>query len=82
MNGASDWEMGVGEEARDDSMDVRAMPDTMRMSLRDYFAGQALAGMIGNSNAEQMDKSMSGEDALARAAYVVADAMLKERARE
>lgn len=49
----------------------------MGMSLRDYFAAQALAGM-----AEGRDWSTCpGDDmnALARQAYVIADAMLKAR---
>ncbi len=43
------------------------------MSLRDYFAGQALAGMFG-------DATRSGEfEAYARDAYRAADAMIAER---
>lgn len=46
------------------------------MSLRDWFAGQALAGMLANPHAPQ-----SGADMYARDAYTVADAMLAERAK-
>lgn len=43
------------------------------MSLRDYFAGQALAGAMADSN-------VSGDpESLAEAAYTVADAMLAAR---
>ena len=44
------------------------------MSLRDYFAGQALMGML----ASQMDV---GGDLMASAAYLYADQMLLERAK-
>lgn len=44
------------------------------MSLRDWFAGQALAGMIAHDNAGDME-----DDILARTAYRTADAMLAER---
>lgn len=46
------------------------------MSLRDYFAGQALAGL----NAVP-ESNMTAEDE-ARWAYASADAMLKERQRK
>ena len=46
------------------------LPDTqMSISLRDYFAGQALTGLV---NREQPDSP----DNIARMAYAVADAML------
>lgn len=46
------------------------------MTLRDYFAGQALAGLSGLARIE----GMSPED-LASMAYADADAMLKERSK-
>lgn len=49
----------------------RSSYDGEGMSLRDYFAGQALAGMIGHTNAEN--------DVLAKTSFEVADAMLKAR---
>jgi len=49
------------------------------MTLRDWFAGQALLGILANPTVRQADKSMSGEEALARTAYAVADAMIKAR---
>ena len=45
------------------------------MSLRDWFAGQALAGMLASE-----ESSGTWED-FARSAYRLADAMLKERKR-
>ena len=44
------------------------------MALRDYFAGQALVGLIANPN--MTDKE------LARYAYAAADAMLTQRERK
>jgi hypothetical protein len=44
------------------------------MTLRDWFAGQALAGLLGNSN---YGPPNSKEDA--NMAYLIADAMLKAR---
>lgn len=43
------------------------------MTLRDYFAGQALAGWISNPTTK------SKADELAKASYILADAMLKVR---
>lgn len=50
------------------------------MSLRDWFAGQAIAGMLSNSNGLMVkDKRVQDEKSYAFAAYAVADAMLKAR---
>lgn len=46
------------------------------MTLRDYFAAHALQGLL----AVPVD-SPPGPDLYARAAYLMADAMLKERAK-
>lgn len=43
------------------------------MSLRDWFAGQALAGALADTN------NVASAEANAKAAYAMADAMLKER---
>jgi hypothetical protein len=45
-------------------------PDNQGMSLRDYFAAKALAGVI---------DPMSSADLIARYCYAVADAMMKAR---
>ena len=52
------------------------------MSLRDYFAGQALSESIRHELELRIEKISPGEfryAEVARAAYVVADAMLAER---
>ena len=45
------------------------------MELRDYFAAKAMQGLCANPNAEPS----IGQEVWAKAAYQVADAMLKER---
>lgn len=45
------------------------------MTLRDYFAGQALIAIASDGN----DKLELGKDDLAKIAYIIADAMLQER---
>ncbi len=47
------------------------------ISIRDYFAGQALAGLLGWSPAECDDQYQS--ETAARIAYRMADAMMAER---
>ena len=55
------------------------------MTLRDYFAGQALAGFLANPAATEAQTSVEHEGSLeelaALASYSFADAMLKERER-
>lgn len=46
----------------------------MGMTMRDYFAGKAIQGMLANDQAHKSD-----EDMLARNAYKMADAMLRAR---
>lgn len=48
-------------------------PHLWGMSLRDYFAGQALVGTLAGPDAGPRDKD------IARRAYELADAMLAER---
>lgn len=63
-----------------------ARPSDMGMSLRDWFAGQALAALI-QAHAEEivMEASSHGvvgaewTNPIAHAAYDIADAMLSER---
>ena len=55
------------------------------MELRDYFAGQALVGILANvagdlvRDASKMDDPRDGLGRIGRLAYVMADAMLKAR---
>ena len=49
--------------------------DELGMTLRDYFAGLAMQGLISIN-----DLDLTHED-YARLAYLIADAMLKERAK-
>ena len=45
------------------------------LSIRDYFAGQALAGLLASPNI----RDGAQPNLAAQAAYIVADAMLKQR---
>lgn len=49
------------------------------MTLRDYFAGQALAGKLASDNPGGIDRGYAAQVAVQ--AYWVADAMLAERAK-
>lgn len=54
------------------------------MSLRDYFAGQALAGMCANSRLvprqpDGPERATGAADIIANTAYIIADALLKAR---
>lgn len=51
------------------------------MSLRDWFAGMALQGLLA-SNGRMSDESANPQKIVALAAYKCADAMLAERAKE
>ena len=48
------------------------------MTLRDYFAGQALIALVGSPHLSP-DNGKSRGDTVARNAYLYADAMLAER---
>ena len=54
-------------------------PEDRGLSLRDYFAGQAIAGMLASES--EADRSYKPHQ-LADRAYDVADAMLAERQKE
>ena len=62
----TDWMVKTGGFARD-------------MTLRDHFAGVALQGLL--AYAATTGKYAPPDDELAREAYEMADAMLKERAK-
>lgn len=47
------------------------------MSLRDYFAGQVLAGIMSNSNVTPLHRDW--DVMIAKRAYDLADALLEER---
>lgn len=53
------------------------------MTLRDWFAGQALNAVIGNSqlldDISDLNRDKAMTDTIAHHAYVLADAMLAER---
>lgn len=52
------------------------------MSLRDYFAGQTLAGVLANPKTGCVDGDLAEFDAaLSLRSYQIADAMLAERAK-
>ncbi|WP_205468002.1 hypothetical protein [Maritalea myrionectae] len=50
-------------------------------TLRDYFAGQALAGMITTAAAPCLNGLDGSEPLVAKYAYVMADAMLQARSK-
>ena len=54
-------------------------PNFQGMTLRDYFAGQALVGLL--SRTEEKHGGCTGFDGLSLASYATADALLNERAK-
>ena len=54
-------------------------PGELGMTLRDYFAGKVLAGIWTNSELLKTLKRGQESEAIAMAAYEMADAMLKAR---
>lgn len=70
-----------------DEAPAREFPRNEGMSLRDWFAGQALAGAISNARfqmalADVADRrGIEPTESVARAAYTLADAMLAVRAK-
>lgn len=68
----------VGRPSSSIRLDVESLP---RMTLRDYFAGQALAGWAAN-NAVKGPETASSHRVMpdfARQCYEMADAMMKAR---
>ncbi len=49
------------------------------MTLRDYFAGQTLAGLMSELGKMPPSEMFDAMNSLAKWSYVAADAMLKER---
>lgn len=59
----------------------KPQPGDFGMTLRDYFAGQALASLAGSAASDGSDfLHSSGAQSAARWAYAFADAMLAARA--
>ena len=55
--------------------DVKQISERAGMTLRDYFAAKVIQGLFASGNLQATDT----DEALARDAYIVADAMLKAR---
>lgn len=73
-----------------DYLDEKAIGSSLGMSMRDYFAGQALIAfstlltMITGANVSNVKMQNDGvidEPFIAKQAYAIADAMLAERAK-
>jgi hypothetical protein len=61
------------------------MPEPEKLELRDWFAGQALAGLLAGPSAPKKSKAESAEQYAARVAeeaYLFADALLLEKVKE
>lgn len=53
---------------------------TPPMTLRDYFAGQALVGLLASTNYDKNPHGYTGD--VSRSAYAIADAMLAARTQD
>lgn len=49
------------------------------MTLRDYFAANAMQGMLANPNQDYAPLTLKAQEAVVEGAYEMADAMLKAR---
>ena len=58
----------------DENTKIQPVPEAQDMTLRDYFAGQALSNIAEYWNGKSLDPK-----ATAKAAYAIADEMMKER---
>ena len=62
--------------------DTRGVRGETGMSLRDYFAGEALKSLpMSTAQYDDMADGVQGAGRRSIVAYVIADAMLKERAK-
>ncbi len=61
--------------------DRRPVDEAPGMSLRDWFAGQALAGMIGANGPGDTPWAQDPHTLVAATAYALADAMIAERSK-
>ena len=65
---------------KDDESAFPCVSGDLGMSLRDYFAGQALVGAISSSRVFKIgEHSFTTIGEYAEISYMIADAMLKER---
>ena len=62
--------------------DFETRPFSRGMTLRDYFAGQAVAALVHDEVSHCPQGRNADGTAIARRAYAVADAMLAEREKE
>lgn len=62
--------------------ETNRLREAQGMSLRDYFAGQALMAMLSQPANAQNIAAYDDTNTVARSAYGFADAMLHERAKE
>lgn len=68
--------------------DPSVAPEYDGMSLRDWFAGMAMQGMLADGTRlshalfRHKEETGQGGDVLAKSVYMIADAMLAERAKE
>ena len=73
------------EEEKSFTGQPRACDFLKSIELRDYYAGQALVGILSAPVDRDMrlnKKSVDAEDIIAETAYVIADAMLAERSKD
>lgn len=61
--------------------DDHGSPVPSGMSLRDYFAGQALAAIVDFTDSENYTMGKEAAQQVSQTCYMLADAMLVERAR-
>ncbi len=69
----------MSEPIKDGGPAFSVSPHTSGMSLRDYFAASSLAMMTGQMLVAAAQDSAPLQDAVAKTAYQLADAMLKAR---
>ena len=82
-----EWEQSAARRCPPKVQSDPPMMWSSGMSLRDYFAGQAMQAALGNqSMLDRMRAGVGGDltnahEWLAEGSYLVADSMLKERAK-
>lgn len=85
-NGVAEMEKDTGGQAFPRSGQIMPnMGEQDGMTLRDWFAGQALMGLLNNAERRiesDVVESLTNGELLARNCYYMADVMLKERQRD